>query len=218
MNFTSTIPNPIDLIIVLVALSLVPFIVVMVTSYAKIIVVLSLFRNAIGLQNVPPTFALNGLTLILTLFIMAPVIEKSYESLISLKMGSDVKAMLAQMDPVVEPFTEFLRHHSSDEDRAFFSDASAALWKSSSLPPANRDSIFVLIPSFAIGELTRAFEIGFLLFLPFLVIDLVVAGTTAAMGMQMVQPTTIALPLKIFLFVEVGGWRLLLRGLVMSYS
>jgi type III secretion protein R len=218
MSFLQTTPNPVDLLLIIVALAMLPFVMVMVTCYTKIIVVFMILRNAFALQNVPPTFALNGLTIVLTLFIMAPVLQKSYETVRDLDPPRDARELLDQLRPAAEPFAKFLLAHSKPSDRQFYAQAAREIWKGSDLAPPGDDSPFVLIPAFVTGELVRAFGSGFPVFLPFLVIDLVVAASLSAMGMQMVQPTTISLPLKITLFVQTEGWRLLLNGLILSYT
>jgi type III secretion protein R len=217
LDLAQNFPNPVDLLFVLVGLALIPFVVVMVTCYTKLIVILMLLRNAMGLQNVPPTFALNGITLLLSLFIMAPVLQTSYAYLKTWNPARDGRDIIAQFEPAFAPFSEFMLAHSSEKDRAFYTSAAAEIWKGKEVPKVTEQNPFILIPAFVTGELTRAFEAGFLLFLPFLVIDLVVAASLSAMGMQMVQPTAIGLPLKVLLFVQVDGWRLILNSLILSY-
>jgi type III secretion protein R len=222
MNFGSFDPGLI--IITVVMLSLAPFVAVMVTSFTKIVVVLSLLRNALGLQQSPPNVVLNGLAIVLSMYVMYPVGVESMRAIQAsnqnLSAQSELSAgnLLAMVEVGKEPLRKFLIRHSSESERSFFMASAKRL-----LPEEERDSVqandfLVIVPAFTVSELTAAFQIGFLIFLPFLIIDLVTSNILQAMGMQMLSPTTISLPFKLLLFVLIDGWSKLVHGLVMTYS
>jgi len=210
--------TPSSALVTVLIVAMVPFVGVMVTSFTKIIVVLSLLRNALGLQQVPPNVVLNGMALVLTVYVMLPVGLAMAEraGMVRNAMGS-TQGMMDVADAAKEPLRDFLVKHSNPEQRAFFLKTAQK-----NLPPeraaqlTERDFV-VVVPAFTVSELSAAFQIGFLIFLPFLVIDLVVANILTAMGMMMLSPTTISLPFKLLLFVLVEGWVKLAHGLVLSY-
>lgn len=217
--------DPFALIILLVSLSLLPFLAMIATSYLKIVVVMSLIRNALGIQSIPPNMVINALAMILTFYIMAPMIGESWDIL---KAGIDKNkpATVAQTELIAEaaePFRDFLVRQTQEKQVAFFVNTAEKLWaktdENGEMVPAVVDpkSYFVLIPAFCVSELTRAFQIGFLVYLPFIAIDIIVSNILLAMGMMMVSPVTISLPFKLLLFVMVNGWTLLIQGLVQSY-
>lgn len=210
--------SPSSALVTVIILALAPFVAVMVTSFTKIVVVLSLLRNALGLQQVPPNVVLNGIALVLTVYVMFPVGQQMSERIGGIdKLGSSTQSLLAAVDQAKEPLREFLIKHSHPRERAFFlrtAQKSLAADKAAQL--SDRDFIVVL-PAFTVSELSTAFQIGFLIFLPFLVVDLVVSNILMAMGMQMLTPTTVSLPFKLLLFVLVDGWVKLAHGLVLSY-
>ncbi len=215
--------SPINLMIVMGALSLAPFMVIMLTSFVKISVVLSIVRNAMGTQQIPPNQVITGLAFVLTIFIMIPVAkeihtEAGISSQIQTKMFSEqtVKELLDGAKRGREPLRNFLDHHAHDKDKVLFSDLAWRLGKIDD-PPVAPSSFQVLIPAFVISELKEAFQIGFIIFIPFLIIDMVVANVLLSLGMMMLSPTTIALPFKILLFVLVDGWFLIVQGLVLGY-
>lgn len=282
--------SPALIILIVVSLALAPFVAVMVTSFTKIVVVLSLLRNALGLQQVPPNVVINGLAIVLSIYVMYPVILDTHAAVTAHMDGRPPPAHVAQqvanaplrpepvairnpagvtttvdtsaatvgvpataVQPLVEdeavevapsaatgggsglegmtvdrlielvnvgkePLRAFLIHHSSDAERAFFLRSAQRL-----LPPGKRDEVgvddfIVVVPAFTVSELTAAFQIGFLIFLPFLIIDLVVGNILLALGMMMMSPTTVSLPLKLLLFVLIDGWAKLVHGLVLTYS
>src|SRR5690606_21830217 len=293
--------DPALVIITVVSLALAPFVAVMVTSFTKIVVVLSLLRNALGLQQVPPNVVINGLAIVLSIYVMYPVILDTMAAIEARKNGqpppvtsllanpaqrtvptatsppttpaatspaaADAEAaaaaastrgpvftnvsdgrgqgaaptaaqnaaadeaqslpplpdkgvarLLALAGAGKEPLRAFLLQHSNTAERAFFLRSAQRL-----LPPAHRDEInaehfLVVVPAFTVSELTAAFQIGFLIFLPFLVIDMVVANILLALGMMMLSPTTISLPFKLLLFVLIDGWAKLVHGLVLTYG
>lgn len=274
--------SPAMIIIVVVSLALAPFVAVMVTSFTKIVVVLSLLRNALGLQQVPPNVVINGLSIVLSIYIMYPVILDSLAAAngsppVTVAAGAattappnaapppdtaatqaasdadatpaanaapaataaqatttpstakpgaplvaggrmDMNRLMGIVNAAKEPLRTFLIKNSHDAERAFFLRTAQRL-----LPPANQNAIsqddfIVVVPAFTVSELTAAFQIGFLIYLPFLVIDLVVSNILLALGMMMMSPTTVSLPFKLLLFVLIDGWARLVHGLVMTYA
>ncbi|WP_419815612.1 type III secretion system export apparatus subunit SctR [Glacieibacterium sp.] len=206
---------------VVVALALAPFFAVMVTSFTKIVVVLSLLRNALGLQQVPPNIVLNGLALVLTLYVMQPVGARMAEAVGGPNgltgVTSSTTNMMESVNLAKEPLREFLLKHSRPNERAFFLRTAQRVDPARSIEMSDRDFV-IAVPAFVVNELSVAFQIGFLIFLPFLVIDLVISNILLAMGMMMLSPTTISLPFKLLLFVLVDGWVKLAHGLVLSYT
>lgn len=212
------LPEIIKLSVILGLVGLAPFIAVMATSFVKISIVLSLVRNAIGVQQVPPNIALYGLSLILTFYIMAPV---GYETLTHLQdqdfQIQDIEKFKGTADKVLAPYKRFLGKHVGDTQKEFFLDHAKEQWPEAYRDEATGNSILILVPAFAITELTKAFEIGFLIYLPFLAIDLIISNILLALGMMMVSPMTVSLPFKLLLFVMLDGWARLIHGLVLSY-
>ncbi len=212
-------PDPVNIVIALVLVGAIPFIVVMMTAYTKLVVVLMVLRNALGLQQVPPNLILYAIALVLTLFISQPIVME-ISDIVALE-GGDLSAIddwIALLQKAAEPVRAHLIRFATGSERAFFMQAATELWGAEAAANVQSDSFFILVPSFVVSELTRAFEIGFLLYLPFIVIDLVVSNILIAMGAMMVSPVTISLPIKLFLFVIVDGWTRLLHGLILSYS
>ncbi len=219
--------QPVVMIVLLAALSLLPFILVMLTSFVKIAVVLSIVRNALGAGNIPPTMVVTGLSLILTIFVMAPVGSAVYEKIepvleqakgTSLTSGESVTAMVEAGRQAREPVREFLAKHAHARDRAMFTDLAKRMRKPADRADIKNTDLLVLAPAFVTSELKEAFAIGFLLFIPFLIIDMVVANVLLSLGMHMLSPTTVSLPFKLLLFVMVDGWQLLTQGLVLGYA
>jgi type III secretion protein R len=218
--------NPLTTVLTLSLLSLLPFLLMMSTSFVKFSVVFAILRSALGLQQVPPPVVTTGLALILTAYVMAPVgtqIHQSVEPLLTESSGQDVvsaggaQMVLEAVSRAREPLRAFLFKHAHPKERAAFQQMALRMG-----PPAWKESLterdlLVLLPAFTVSELTEAFMIGFLIFLPFLVIDMVVSNLLLAMGMHMLSPVTISMPFKLLLFVLVDGWDLLVRGLVQGY-
>jgi flagellar biosynthesis protein FliP len=203
----------IQLFILMTVLSLAPSILVMVTSFIRLVVVLSFLRSAIGLQTTPPNTVIVSLALFLTLFIMTPTLETAYREGISPLIENQITETEA-FDRSVRPFHAFMMRHVREQDLRLFADIA-------NLPAVEGPEAMplrVLIPAFMISELRRAFEIGFLLFLPFLVIDMVVASILMSMGMMMLPPVMISLPFKLIFFVLVDGWYLVAGSLVQSFG
>lgn len=212
-------PNLVSIIIVVATIGLIPLAVVTMTGFLKIAVVLFLIRNALGVQQTPPNLVLYGIALILTVYVTSPLIGEMYHQFEnrppSLESVEDIK----QTGEVLRgPLQEYLSRYANERERAFFMDATRNIWSEQARENLQHDDLIVLIPAFVSSELARAFEIGFLLYIPFLVIDLIVANVLMAMGMVMVSPPLISIPLKIFLFVAVDGWSRLMHGLILSYG
>jgi len=220
MDFSSF--SPALVVTTVVGLAMAPFVAVMVTSFTKIVVVLSLLRNALGLQQVPPNVVINGLAIILSIYVMNPVILATYDAVNS-KMQEqpaatmDVERMLDLVDAGKEPLRAFLIRHSSEQERAFFLGSAQRLLPEERRASVSIDDYVVVVPAYTVSELTAAFQIGFLIFLPFLIIDLVVSNILLAMGMMMLSPTTVSLPFKLLLFVFLDGWAKLVHGLILTY-
>ena len=212
-------PSTIGLIIFLTALGLLPFIIVTMTAFLKISVVMFIVRNAIGLQQTPPTLVLYSIALILTVFVSLPLMEDISNRLSARPLDfSSLDKLQASANVVKDPVKAHLMRYAKPGEREFFLSATARIWPPETRANVKDDDFIILLPSFVSSELTRAFEIGFLLFLPFLVIDIIVSNILMAMGMMMVSPTLISLPLKLFLFVAVDGWSRLMHGLILSYG
>jgi type III secretion protein R len=274
----NSLPNPIVMTIVLGALSLAPFVVVMLTSFVKISVVLSILRNALGTQSVPPNQVITGLAFVLSFFVMTPVAKQMYTAAGPVSDTRDmfseasVKTLFEAVGRGREPLRHFLIKHAHDKDRILFIElakrldegasktqtkaptvnsstvpatvaapvpgTSAAVMSNSpvtttpannavspliavpaptSTPSLSKDDFQVIIPAFVTSQLKEAFEAGFLIFIPFVIIDMVIANILLAMGMSMLSPSVISLPFKLLLFVLVDGWFLIIRGLLLSY-
>lgn len=215
--------SPISLVVVLGVVSLAPFLLIMLTSFVKISVVLSIVRNALGTQQIPPNQVVTGLAFVLTIFIMSPVAERVYqaaglEGQSAGRIFSDrnLQLVIEGAQAGKEPVREFLRRHCHDRERALFVDLAQRM-ANDPTKIVDPSGFQVLIPAFVISELKEAFQIGFIVFIPFLIIDMVVANILLALGMMMLSPTTISLPFKILLFVLVDGWFLIVQGLVLGY-
>ncbi|WP_456412312.1 type III secretion system export apparatus subunit SctR [Thiolapillus sp.] len=210
--------SPSSALITVILLALAPFVAVMVTSFTKIVVVLSLLRNALGLQQVPPNLVINGLALVLSIYVMYPVGQEMLDRTAGMEdIGKDANTMLEAANNAKEPLREFLVDHVSPREQGFFLKTIRKMLPEDKSAEVGSEDFVVLVPAFTISELTAAFEIGFLIFLPFIVIDLVIANILMAMGMMMLSPTVISLPFKLLLFVLVDGWVKLTHGLVLSY-
>lgn len=211
--------DPIALAVVLALMALLPTVVVVSTSFLKIAIVMSLLRNALGVQQIPPNIALYGLALILSVYVMAPVGYQIERELAATPAAAkDVGALVAGVRRGAEPLRGFMARNALPAQRDFFVQTARRLWGPELAATLQPTDFIVLVPAFMVSELTRAFQVGFLLYLPFVVIDLIVSNILLAMGMMMVSPVTISLPLKLFLFVMVDGWTRLIQGLVLSYA
>ncbi|MGY0375163.1 flagellar type III secretion system pore protein FliP [Clostridium sp. JNZ J1-5] len=204
----------IKLLIMLTVLSLLPSFLVMMTSFTRIIVVLGFTRNALGTQQAPPNQVLIGLALFLTIFIMAPTFNTINKEAVKPFLENKINQEQA-MSKAAKPMREFMLKQTREKDLGLFLDISKV-----DKTKITKDNVplYIVIPSFIISELQTAFKIGFLIFIPFLIIDIVVASILMSMGMFMLPPVMISLPFKILLFVMVDGWYLLVKSLVMGFS
>ncbi len=217
--------RPLVLMIALGALGLAPFVLLMVTSFVKISVVLSVVRSALGTQQIPPTQVITGLAVILTVYIMAPVAQEMFKAADigevaegrSLLDAKNVETLVQAASRGKEPLRAFLNKKVTKKDRTLFFSLALKLRKPEDRLSITENDFLILTPAFVVSELKEAFQIGFLLFVPFLVIDMVVANILLALGMQMLSPTTISMPFKLLLFVLVDGWYLIAKGLVVGY-
>ncbi len=181
-------------------------------------VVFGILRNATGLQQIPPNMALNSLAIILTIYIMAPVGMEVYENLKDKEISLKDNSWQVAVEESTTPYRNFLKKHTNERERKFFLKTARSIWPPEYKEELTSDSIMILLPAYALSELTKAFQIGFLLYLPFIIIDLIVSNILLAMGMMMVSPMTISLPFKLLLFVLLDGWTRLVHGLVLSYQ
>ncbi len=211
-NNPTDVSQSLQILLLLTVLSLAPAILIMMTSFIRIIVVFSFLRNALATQTMPPNQVLIGLALFLTFFVMAP----TFQQVNTQALQPYIAGQITQADAFqrgMEPMRTFMFKQTREQDLALFMSLSG-------LPKPNTYAdipSYVLIPAFAISELKTAFEIGFILFVPFMIIDMVVASTLMSMGMMMLPPMMISLPFKILLFIMVDGWSLVVRSLVLSF-
>jgi flagellar biosynthetic protein FliP len=203
----------VQIVALLTVLSLAPGILMMMTSFTRIVIVFSFLRSAIGIQQTPPNQVLISLALFLTLFIMMPTFQASYQQGVQPLMAGNMDEMEA-LGKAASPFKDFMLKNTREKDLRLFADIN----KTGKIEKASDVPLQVAIPSFMISELRRAFEIGFLLFLPFLIIDMVVAAILMSMGMMMLPPSMISLPFKIIFFVLVDGWYLITGSLIQSFG
>ena len=211
--------NPLDFMVVMALLGLAPFFLMMVTSYVKIVVVTSLVRNALGVQQVPPAMVMNGLAIILSLFIMAPMMTSTMEIVEKIRLSPDPSPaeVIGVIDKASPPLRKFLSDNTDDAVLRAFMGTAKRIWPKEQHNRITKDNLLILVPAFTISELTKAFQVGFLLYLPFIAIDLIISNILLAMGMMMVSPT-ISLPFKLLLFVTLDGWLKISQGLLLSYK
>lgn len=211
--------NLLPLIAIIGVVGLLPLAVVTMTGFLKISVVLFLIRNAIGVQQVPPNLVLYGIALVLTVYVTTPLLTEVQRTLVEGQARFETAEDIARSaDLVREPIKRHLIRFTKPEERRFFLEGTQRLWPEEARQDVRDDDLSILVPAFVASELTRAFEIGFLLYLPFLVIDIVVANILMTLGMIMVSPVLISIPLKLLLFVAVDGWSRLMHGLILSYA
>jgi type III secretion protein R len=216
----SSLPEPLTLVALIVGFGVAPFIALMMTSYTKLVIVFGLLRTALGLQQTPPNMVLNGLAIVLSIYIMAPVGMEVADALRNRQLGAKGEGLndiVAVIDAAKTPVKSFLQKHTEERDRRFFLKSAEAVWPQQRAASLAADDFMVLVPGFTLSELTRAFQIGFIIYLVFVVVDLIVATVLLALGMSMIAPTTISLPFKLLLFVMLDGWTRLIQGLVLSY-
>ena len=211
----------------LTLMSMLPFIIMILTSFLKIVIVLSLLRNALGVQQAPPNQIINGVAFMLSLFIMYPTVLKMYDA--AQKVITETKTPDSILSPessqyiieianqAREPLRDFLKKNSTVKHQALFYRVAYRVLPENYRPTIKPDDFMILVPSFITSQLKEAFEIGVLIYIPFFVIDLVTSNILLAMGMMMLSPVTISMPLKLFLLVMLDGWTLLIDGLVSTF-
>ncbi len=210
--------NPLELILVLMGVALLPFVVVLMTSFTKVIVIFSLVRTGLGLQSSPPNIVLNGLALILAFYVMFPVLSDTYQLAEKVNIQNvTLSTIVPVMNAIKEPIQTFLNNNTRASTQKFFVVTAKRIWPPKYGSTVSKTDFIILIPSFLVSELTAAFQIGFILYLPFIIIDLVISNILMALGMMMLSPTTISLPFKLLLFCFVDGWTRLMDGLIMTY-
>ena len=212
--------SPVNMIVIMLLMGLLPFALTLATSYIKVIVVTYLVRNALGVQQVPPGMVLAGLSIILSVFIMAPVGHQTYELLEKQNLSSEItpNQLIDVVSSVSDPLKKFLINNTDKKITNSFTAVAHRIWPKDIKENIKEDSFVFVIPSFVISELTKSFQIGFLIYLPFIVIDLIISNILLAMGMMMVSPMTISLPFKLMLFVSLDGWLKISQGLMLSYN
>lgn len=214
--------NPAWLIIATFALAILPFFLMMTTSYVKILVVISLVKNALGVQQIPPQMVINGLAMILTVFIMAPVANDTLDLLEKETNKTTVQITPSNVfviaDHISPPLKKFLKANTDERVSNMLVATAQQVWPEKMRHEISKDNWSVVIPAFTLTELSKAFQIGFVLYLAFIAIDLIISNILLAMGMMMVSPTTISLPFKLLLFVTLDGWLKISQGLILSYT
>ena len=211
----STSGRIIQLMALITVLSVAPGLLIMVTSFTRFAVALSFLRAGLGLQTTPANLVLISLALFMTFYVMAPTFDRAWETGVQPLMKNEISEEQAYLK-ITDPFREFMLAHVRDKDLQTFESLAAESFRKKF--DDKRVDLRVIIPAFMISELRRSFEIGFLIILPFLVIDMIVATLTMSMGMMMMPPTILALPFKMLFFVLIDGWNLLASGLVRSFS
>jgi type III secretion protein R len=213
--------DPFAILLPLLVLGLVPFAAVMVTSYTKLVVVFALLRNALGIQQVPPNIVLNSLALIFSVYVMAPVgleiSDKLQEKGVFQAARMRTSDLFDALSEAREPLREFMLKHGKDRERKFFHRTAEKIWPAKRSAGLTEQDLLIVVPAFTVSELTAAFQIGFVIFLCFVAIDLILANVLLALGMSMVSPTVISVPFKLLLFTVLDGWSLLIHGLVQTY-
>ena len=207
------VSTSLQILALMTILSLAPAILIMTTSFIRIIVVLSFLRSALATQQMPPNQVIVGLALFLTFFVMSPYLQQANEKGLQPYLNGTITQERA-IDETVKPIREFMFKQTRESDLALFVNLSQA-----PQPDTPEDvSTLTLVPAFVISELKTAFQIGFMIYIPFIVIDMIVASTLMSMGMMMLPPVMISLPFKILLFVMVDGWHLIIRSLIVSFK
>jgi type III secretion protein R len=210
--------NPVMLALFLGALSLIPFLLIVCTAFLKISMTLLITRNAIGVQQVPPNMALYGIALAATMFVMAPVAHEVQQRVKEHPLDiSSSEKLSASAGAIIEPLQRFMTRNTDPEIITHLLDNTQRMWPKEIADQASKSDLLLAVPAFVLSELQAGFQIGFLIYIPFIVIDLIVSNLLLALGMQMVSPMTISLPLKLLLFVLVEGWTRLLDSLFYSY-
>ncbi|WP_175891558.1 type III secretion system export apparatus subunit SctR [Burkholderia cepacia] len=206
-------------LLIIVAIGLLPFVAMVVTSYTKVVVVLGLLRNALGVQQVPPNMVLNGIAILVSVYVMAPVGMMAAKPLSGQMISPQSStAVIQAADAAREPFRQFLIKHTQEREKRFFMRSASIVWPKEEAQALKETDLIVLAPAFTLTELTDAFKIGFLLYVTFIVIDLIIANVLLSMGLNQVSPANVAIPFKLLLFVVMDGWSTLIHGLILTYK
>ena len=213
----SSHPDSLSITLFLAALSVLPLLLITTTSFLKTVIVLMITRNAIGVQQVPPSIAVFAMAMMMTAYVMAPTLHSMTNTVSEAMTGKSHEPWTQTAAQVVEPLRIFMLKRSKEEDREAFLEKAKKLWPPEQAEKATMNDFFIVVPSFMVSEIQAGFQMGFLIYIPFLVIDLIVSNLLLALGMQMVSPMTISLPLKLFLFVVVDGWSKLLHAILDTY-
>jgi type III secretion protein R len=212
--------DPISLFLIIASMSVLPFAAMVVSSYTKINIVLGLFRQALGVQQTPSNMVLSAIAIIVSVYIMAPVLMQAQQAIDvggPSQAPSNAQQILRIGEAAREPFRNFLDKHAEERHKIFFLRSAAQVWPAEQAAALKKTDLLVLAPAFLVTELSEAFRIGFLLYLAFVIVDLVIANVLLAMGLSQVQPTSVAIPFKLLLFVTLDGWSRLVHGLVLTY-
>jgi type III secretion protein R len=212
--------DPFSIALFLAGLSLLPVLLITATSFLKTSIVLLIVRNAIGVQQVPPGIAMYSIALMMTLYVMAPTFQEMIDAVPAEAMTAAATPrypLLPTVQKGVEPLRKFMLNHAKADQRELFLEKAKKLWPEKMSRSATSKDFLVVMPAFMISEMQAGFEMGFLIYIPFLVIDVLVSNVLMALGMQMMSPTTVSVPLKLFLFVIVDGWGKLLHSVLDSY-
>jgi type III secretion protein R len=210
--------NPLEIILLLLTTSMVPFLAATVTSFAKIVIIFGIIRNALGMQQTPPNIVLTSLSIVITAYIMSPVFYETMKSAQQQEIASiTFDNAPEKLGEISKPITSFLVKNSSPTSRGFFLQKARQLWPKEFAERATDQDFLIAMPAFVLTEITQAFKIGFIIYLPFVVVDLIVSNVLMALGIVMISPTTISLPFKLMLFVLLDGWTRLIDGLMMTY-
>ncbi|ATM88353.1 surface presentation of antigens protein SpaP [Yersinia frederiksenii] len=213
-----TIPSDIPLLAIVALSTLLPFIIAAGTCYLKISVVLIMVRNAMGVQQVPSTMALNGIALLLSLFVMMPVIQDVHQYMRTEQVDfSNAESMDNFVEGGLGSYKAYLKKYSDPDLLKFFESVQQGRSEDPTVEEDIEPTLFSLLPAYALSEIKSAFEIGFYIYLPFVVIDLIISSILLALGMMMMSPVTISVPVKLILFVAIDGWSLISKGLIMQY-
>jgi type III secretion protein R len=215
---STTIFDAFSLATVAFVIGVVPLLAVVVTSFLKITVVLGLLRNAIGVQQVPNNMVINGIAIIISSYIMAPVGMEAMDAMRAKPAtGSAPQRFADALDAAHEPYRNFLQKHAHEKERQFFLRSAATIWPPERAKALKETDLIVLAPAFTLSELSEAFRVGFLLYMAFVVVDLIIANVLLALGLSQLSPTNISIPFKLLLFVVMDGWSVLVHGLVLTY-
>jgi type III secretion protein R len=211
--------DPFSIALFLAGLSLLPIILITTTSFLKTTIVLLIVRNALGVQQVPPGIAMYSIALMMTAYVMAPTLQQMIDA-VPVEAVSSPSArypMMPTLQKGLEPLRAFMLKHTKAEQRELFLDKAKKLWPEKMARQATATDFLIVVPAFMISEMQAGFEMGFLVYVPFLVIDVLVSNVLMALGMQQLSPNTVTIPLKLFLFVIVDGWGKLLHSILNTY-